>query len=150
MTSLALILKVLAAIAVVESNTNDQAVGALGERGRYQMTQQALTEVNEVTDAHFVHRQLSDPAVARSAAVEYMLIVSLNMPRNVNKAEWLARCWNGGPTGYYKRSTAAYWLKVKAEMTRQEAEARISKASRSPVFKLPPLEQKLHSPQLTK
>lgn len=36
--------------------------------------------------------------------------------------EKLARCWNGGPRGYAKASTLAYWKKVRLELKRQGIE----------------------------
>ena len=32
---------------------------------------------------------------------------------NLNSYEKIARCWNGGPGGIYKPTTADYWDKVK-------------------------------------
>jgi hypothetical protein len=32
---------------------------------------------------------------------------------NLNSYEKIARCWNGGPEGIYKPTTADYWDKVK-------------------------------------
>ena len=31
---------------------------------------------------------------------------------NLNSAEEIARCWNGGPRGMNYQSTSAYWKKV--------------------------------------
>jgi hypothetical protein len=33
---------------------------------------------------------------------------------NLLSPEYQARCWNGGPKGYSKKSTREYWAKVKA------------------------------------
>ena len=34
--------------------------------------------------------------------------------------EILARCWNGGPSGWKKQSTVKYWNKVKKELERMK------------------------------
>jgi len=36
---------------------------------------------------------------------------------NLNTAEEIARCWNGGPRGIDKPETISYWQKVKAELS---------------------------------
>ena len=36
---------------------------------------------------------------------------------NLNTAEEIARCWNGGPRGFNKPQTLSYWEKVENYMS---------------------------------
>ena len=110
------------AIAKVESNSNDNAIGDNGKSiGRYQIGKAYWIDAcgtNESLRKGHEWEDIKDPIYAESIMVAYW-------KRYANQAylnkdyEVLARIHNGGPRGYKKDSTIPYWNKVKKELQRE-------------------------------
>lgn len=103
------------AIATVESNGRDDATGDVKTKwpaiGRLQVRQPALTDANQQLTkegkATYSLAEMRDYAKARAVFWAYMRRYNCDVP------EIIARTWNGGPTGPYKKKTLVYWTKVK-------------------------------------
>ena len=118
----------LAAIAVVESNTNDAAIGAAGERGRYQITRDVWNRwmpdvLNPLSFGHGWEVGAHNPALARWVAdreIRYHIIAELEKAGRVVTVFPIASCWNVGVTGYLKHDRGSeYAVKVAAEYARR-------------------------------
>lgn len=96
------------AIAAVESNHNDDAVGDGGASiGRYQIQRPYWID----SRVPGKYEQVRDPAYARRVMVAYW---KRYVPEAWANRDWqtLARVHNGGPRGHRKRATLVYWEKV--------------------------------------
>lgn len=107
------------AIAKIESNNNDQAVGDKGRAvGRYQIWKVVVDDVNRIIGRnHFTYADRKDAKKSRQMCAIYLAHYSKVYERKTGKratAEIKARIWNGGPNGWRKSSTIKYWNKVKA------------------------------------
>ena len=112
------LLKLLAAIAVVESNVNDAAIGDGGDaHGRYQIHRSVVRDVNASYLTSYHIRDAHDPVKAERIALLYLWRYTAEVPNA--SLENAARIWNGGPDGWRESSTLAYWHKVHAEMVHQ-------------------------------
>lgn len=127
------LIRLLTAIAVVESGTDDLARGAHGEFGRYQMTPEAFRDTtgrkwDSTFQIDFV-TAMQNPERAQWAALLYLHKYTDSDrhpfggysagPWRSTTLEDAARIWNGGPDGWRKDSTIAYWHKVKAVYDQQ-------------------------------
>jgi hypothetical protein len=102
--------KLLSAIAKVESGGNSKAYNAKeNAAGLYQIRPIYLKDVNRFSKEQFTLADRFDPAKARRIVIAY-----LEHYCKGKSFEYMARCHNGGATGYQKQSTIAYWQKVKA------------------------------------
>ena len=98
----------LAAIATVESNTNDAAIGAAGERGRYQITREVWERwmpQPEYPPAFGSWWEVGshDPGLSRWVAtkhIEHHIIPELEKAGRAVTVYAIAACWNAGVTGY--------------------------------------------------
>ena len=102
------------ALAQVESNHNDDAVGDGGNAiGRYQVWRVYWIDATEFSGIGGKYEDVKDKAYAER-------IIEAYMQRYARKAwaakdwETLARIHNGGPRGHKKKATEKYWQKVKA------------------------------------
>jgi hypothetical protein len=100
------------ALAVVESNTNDAAIGDGGKSiGRYQI---GLLYWRD-SRVSGVYRDVLNPAYAERVMLAYWrrwcpdAIDSLDF-------ETLARVHNGGPRGSTKQATLSYWSRVREQL----------------------------------
>lgn len=110
--------KLMLAIMMVESGGDPDAIGDNGKAyGCMQIHQCVVDDVNEYADLHFKHKDAFDILKARKMFQIYMMRYA-NPERlgRVPTMEDMARIWNGGPNGYKKPSTEAYWQKVKKVM----------------------------------
>ena len=122
----------LAAIAVVESNSEDAAIGAAGERGRYQITPAVWNEwmpfppwsAYHCAFASAPHDGAHDPALSRWVAerhIKYTIIPELEKAGRQVTVFAIASCWNAGVTGYLKHDRGSrYAWKVVEEYARSE------------------------------
>ena len=102
------------ALAQVESNHNDDAVGDGGNAiGRYQVWRVYWIDATEFSGIGGKYEDVKDKAYAER-------IIEAYMQRYARKA-WAAKDWetvarihNGGPRGHKKKATEKYWQKVKA------------------------------------
>ena len=118
----------LAAIAAVESNTNDAAIGAKGERGRYQITRAVWERWMPQPEfplgfGSWWEVGAHNPSLARWVAdreIRYHIITELEKAGRVATAFAVAACWNVGVTGYIKHNQGAeYAWKVGDEYARR-------------------------------
>lgn len=131
MSAAAALMAVLAVLPVVESGGNSSAVGDRGLRnrayGEYQIRQPCVDDVNAIAGAEVVKtwgRPLSigdmvDSRKAKWVAGVYLRHYGDSYQRKTGRpptAEVYARIYNGGPQGWRKASTLAYWSKVRAAM----------------------------------
>jgi hypothetical protein len=116
--------KLLDAICIVESNGKADAVGDNGKAvGAYQLHKIYVDDVNsfpEVKKAgkHYTYEDRLDPEKSREITRWYLIHYG-RVYQNSGKTltlEVFARIHNGGPNGYKKKATEAYWVKVKAEL----------------------------------
>jgi hypothetical protein len=104
----------LDALATVESNNNDDAVGDAGKAlGRYQIWeiywQDAVEHCPRLKRAGY--ECVKDKVYAERVLVAYMLRYARKAVED-NNYQKLSRIHNGGPRGYKKKATVAYWNKV--------------------------------------
>lgn len=108
------------AIATVESNGNDYAVGDRGRAiGRYQLWKVYVDDVNRIAGTSYTYADRTDPEKALQMVKIYIGHYAARYERLTGKTatdEVKARLHNGGPNGYKKGATIAYWNKVKKEM----------------------------------
>jgi len=102
------------ALAQVESNHNDDAVGDGGNAiGRYQVWRVYWIDATEFSGIGGKYEDVKGKAYAER-------IIEAYMQRYAREAwaakdwETLARIHNGGPRGHKKKATEKYWQKVKA------------------------------------
>jgi hypothetical protein len=110
------ILKALViAISIVESGLDPHAVGDDGRAlGMMQIHQCVVTDVNEHMGLTYVHEDALVPEQAEMMFRVYMdRYATKERLEREPTAEDMARIWNGGPYGYKKPCTEAYWKRVK-------------------------------------
>ena len=116
---------ILAAIATVESNTNDRAVGDGGKAfGRYQIWAIYVKDVNRIAGTCFSHKDAHNPEKAACMTKIYLTHYAKVYERKTGKkasAEVLCRIHNGGPDGWRKPATAGYWKKCRRAMLQLSA-----------------------------
>ena len=120
----------LLAIQVVESGGNANAVGDNGNAvGAYQIWKIYVDDVNRILKEDvFVYKDRCDKVKSANMALVYTKfytgIAEWNKPyfppTQMDRFEAMARIHNGGPTGYKKECTKAYWVKVKAELEKSK------------------------------
>lgn len=85
--------RLLDAIAQVESGGNDQAVGAHGERGRYQIREETWRAIAPNYPFIFAH----DPAISRKVAMRHLEWLAQRVAcREPACANIIAIAWNAG------------------------------------------------------
>ena len=109
----------LEAIIVVESNGNDSCIGDrnLGRPsvGCLQIRPIMVREVNRILRKQKIKKKykLKD-RYSRKKSIE-MFYIWRDYHHSEDSDEVIARCWNGGPKGWKKKSTIYYWTKVVKE-----------------------------------
>ena len=115
------ILTLLSALHAVESDSGtDPKCGG----NEYQITRRCVDDVNRICTRHkFYHRfkyaDVKDPVKSRGIALIYLCHYGNVYRRetgNEPTAEVYARIWNGGPDGWKKKSTEAYWKKISKKL----------------------------------
>lgn len=104
----------LDALATVESNNNDDAVGDAGKAlGRYQIWeiywQDAVENCPDLKRAGY--ECVKDKVYAERVLVAYMLRYAKQAIADKDYQK-LSRIHNGGPRGHKKKATLPYWNKV--------------------------------------
>lgn len=132
-TTIAVIIKALIA---VESCGNPNAIGDNGQAvGVLQIHPACVQDVNRITGkAYNIHDRVN-PQKSREICAAYLMHYGKRYERRTGKtatAEVYARIWNGGPSGYRRESTRAYWRKVQAAMhTGARTRQQVRKATRT-------------------
>jgi hypothetical protein len=103
----------ISALIIVESGGNDMAIGDNGRAlGPLQIHRAVVVDVNRFTGSSYRWESMTNRAQARAVCEAYL--------KHWGKGcttEQLARKWNGGgPAGDKKKTTEAYWQKVKKEI----------------------------------
>jgi hypothetical protein len=114
----------LAALIAVESGGNHDAVGDLHLQnkayGILQIRKPYLEDVNRIAGTSVTMEQVrKSKTVSRWATVVYLRHYGKVYERKTGKKptyEVYARIHNGGPNGWKKSSTDAYWKKVKEKL----------------------------------
>ena len=118
------IAQLLDAIAIVESNNNPNAEGDFRRDvpmaiGAYQLWKIYVDDVNRIYRTNFTYEDRWDVSKSREMVRLYLIHYGRQYSRLTGKPctlEVLARIHNGGPNGYKKKATEAYWQKVKKEL----------------------------------
>jgi len=115
----------LAAMIQVESHGNNHAVGDEGRAiGCLQITRAVLADVNRAYRTEYILRDCYDRGKSVKICRNYLTLWGRKYEDETGTsatAQVLARIWNGGPRGWNKPETQAYWHKVKAELERMQA-----------------------------
>jgi len=104
--------ELLAALIAVESGGNDQARGRHGELGALQVRRCVVADVNRYRWAEMTNRWAA-LGVLRIYVGHYCSEERLG--RKATDQD-VARVWHGGPDGWRRRVTLAYWRRVRARM----------------------------------
>jgi hypothetical protein len=114
----------LVAIALVESNNSQLAIGDNGKAfGPYQLHAAYVQDAAEFDNENWTHEDAFCRWPAETIIQAYMrrYATEKRIGRPVT-AEDIARIHNGGPNGYRRDSTLPYWEKVKAQLIRLGAD----------------------------
>ena len=109
--------QLFAAIAEVESENGRTSDNV------YQIQRVYLDDLGRVYGCHFADEVMTDRHASEQVMLAYLEYYGERYARRTGRqptAEVLARIHNGGPNGWRKDSTLAYWAKVKAAMERSE------------------------------
>ena len=105
----------IAALITVETGgcrNPDLAVGDGGAAiGALQIHRAVVVDANRIAGTSYTHQQMTNRVAARRVCEIY-----LSRYASGKTNEEAARIWNGGPTGYKKSATLAYWNKVKRNL----------------------------------
>lgn len=107
------------ALIAVESGGNDHAVGDHGTAyGCLQITQPVLRDYQRITGEHITLEQCFDRLTSVSVCITYLkhYCTQERLGHEPTLAD-AARIWNGGPRGWCKPETQAYWAKVQKELS---------------------------------
>jgi hypothetical protein len=109
--------ELLAALIAVESGGNDLARGRHGELGALQVRPCVVKDVNRIAGTHYRWAEMTNRwaalGVFRIYTGHYCAEDRLGRPAT---SQDLARVWHGGPNGWKRRKTVAYWKRVQARM----------------------------------
>ena len=110
--------ELLAALIAVESGGNDLARGRHGELGALQVRPCVVRDVNRIAGTHYRWAEMTNRwaalGVFRIYTGHYCTEDRLGRPAT---SQDLARVWHGGPDGWKRRKTVAYWKRVQARMS---------------------------------
>ena len=111
--------RLIDALIAIESNGDDSAIGDGGLAvGCLQIHPIMVEDVNRILGLTAGHAHLKytlDDRYDRSKSLNMCKTYLNHYCRDMDN-ESKARCWVGGPDGYKKESTEAYWLKVRKEL----------------------------------
>lgn len=113
----------IAAIIIVESGGNDQAIGTDGlSFGPMQITDICREDVNRIAGTHYTREDCFN----RAKSIEmFKIYVGHYATRSrldrTPKQEDMARIWNKGPNGYQEVASIKYWKKVQLELIKKSS-----------------------------
>lgn len=125
-------LKLILAIAMVESTMNPAALGDYNSQGQaqavglLQIHNAVIQDVNRVYKTDYVSADRLDPIKSQEIFVYYVTYWAQKYEKKTGLAatdEVRARIWNGGPSGYKKDSTKKYWQKVNSVLQSNKQES---------------------------
>lgn len=115
-------IKLLDAIAQVESNNNADAIGDSGRSvGAYQLQEVYVDDVNRIAGTSYHYEDRFDIEKSRKMVRIYLTYWGEKYVEVIGKPateQILARIHNGGPQGWSKFSTVCYWNKVKKQLAK--------------------------------
>ena len=114
------IMALILALILVESGGDDFAIGDDGRAyGCLQLRAGYVQDAAEYAGEDWVHSDAFDRETSIKIVNAYMnrYATSARLGRQPT-LEDIARIHNGGPNGYCKESTEAYWVKVKTELNK--------------------------------
>lgn len=104
----------LMALIAVESNGNDNAIGAKGERGCLQIKEIVLKDIKRITGETIYPHQLFDRSTSCQIALIYLNHYAT--PERLGRKPTLkdyALIWHYGPNGWTRPESDPYWNLVK-------------------------------------
>ena len=117
-------LRLVNALIQVESNGNDSCIGdrhlIIPSIGCLQIRPIMVREVNRIL-VILGENQLykNKDRYSRQKSIE-MFIIWRDFHHKDDSDEIIARCWNGGPKGWKRKSTLKYWSKVKKQLNKNK------------------------------
>lgn len=107
--------QLLDAIAQVESNCNDLAIGDSGKAiGRFQIHKSYWIDGTAYLKVSWPYSDVKDVVKARQVVRAYLAqYATKKRLGRIPTLEDMARIHNGGPDGYKKAATKKYWIKIK-------------------------------------
>lgn len=109
------ILLLAAAIATAETNGRNDLVGAAGEQGPLHITRAYLQDVNQHYGTRYSMWDMRDQKKATDVLAKYCaLYCTVKRLGREPTLEDYARVHHGGPDGWRKPGTRAYWQRVNA------------------------------------
>ena len=113
-------IKLIEALEQVESNGDVLAIGDYGKAyGCLQIWNVVIKDVNRISKSNFKHKDAFNRDKAFKIAEIYLNYWGKVYERKTGKKvtnEVYARLFNGGPSGYKKKSTIKYWKKVRSNL----------------------------------
>lgn len=114
----------LPVLVFIESGGDPKAVGdrdgcQYKAIGLLQIHIGVVYDVNRVCGKKYTRSDRWDAEKSKEICRLYLLHWGKHYEKTTGKKatlEILARCWNGGPLGWKKKSTEKYWQKVKAQI----------------------------------
>lgn len=110
----------LFSIMMVESDGNPNVTGDNGDAwGCMQIHMCVIEDVNRIYNTNYKSHDRLVTRTSFDIAAKYLRFWGKQYEKetgNKPNAEIYARIWNGGPLGYRKDSTVAYWDKVRKEI----------------------------------
>lgn len=114
---------IITALIAVESQGNALLIGDGGEAyGILQIHPCVIEDVNRVYHTSYRLDDRKDDAASIKICELYLGYWGTRYEERTHKSatpEVLARIWNGGPNGWRKESTRAYWAKVEKETAKE-------------------------------
>ena len=112
--------KLIEALIYVESRGKEKCVGDLHlivpSVGVLQIRPIMVREVNRILAILGENKRYKNKdRYSRQKSIE-MFIIWRDFHHKNDSDEIIARCWNGGPNGYKRKSTLRYWKKVKKKL----------------------------------
>jgi len=141
-------LALIIALITVESNGDDLAIGDNGRAlGCLQIHKEVVEDCNRISDRLFDRVFLLKHRASRDRSIE-MCQLYLSYYASKDRIgrdptiEDMARIWNGGPKGWKKDSTKAYWEKVRSHITTEAKGAVLVGEERNYFIDQPKLDNK--------
>lgn len=108
------IVQIIAILIMIESSGNDNAIGDNGDSyGPLQISEAYLADANEHSGTNYTHEEMFDQTKAiivfRAYMDRYATASRLGHKPTISD---ICRIHNGGPNGWKRSSTDAYWAKV--------------------------------------
>ena len=111
----------IVALISIESSGNNSAIGDNGlAAGCLQIHSIMVRDVNRIFGKHYTlldrYNRRKSVQMCKIYLRHYCTAKRLGHKPTMQD---MARCWNGGPNGYKKKCSLAYWFKVKKEIERR-------------------------------